>query len=308
MLAKSAGVASVAGAGLTIASCYISPEGVVFGADSTTTYALNEGNHYFNHAQKLFEIGESSSLGIVTWGLGGLIDQSYRTLIASLDDRLKAAPPATVQAAANEWIELFWHAYQSSSSIGPAIQRVGELHLKAPFDPQSAATGSRTENEEREYNNLRHVLVAGFCIGGYVLPDRTPMAFEILFDPLGPKPTALPVNGQKFWGAPNMINRLLFGCDDQLIESIRNSSMWTGTTEDLLSIIRKHSITHPVLPIRDAIDFTHACIMSTIKAIKFSEFSQICGGPVEIALITTDRKFRWVRHKPWDTAITEGEI
>ncbi len=105
-----------------------------------------------------------------------------------------------------------------------------------------------------------------------------------------------------------MINRLLFGCDDNLLGSILNSGKWTGTYQELLDIALQQAITHPPLPIRDAIDFTHACIVSTIKALKFSSFSQICGGPVEIAVITTDRKFRWVRHKPWDTAITEGEI
>ena len=54
------------------------------------------------------------------------------------------------------------------------------------------------------------------------------------------------------------------------------------------------------------IDFVHACIASTIKAMKFSNLAQICGGPIEIAVITTDRRFRWVRHKEWDAAISEG--
>jgi hypothetical protein len=47
---------------VTIAICYVSPEGVVLGADSTTTY----GTHHFNNSQKLFEVGEDSSLAIVT--------------------------------------------------------------------------------------------------------------------------------------------------------------------------------------------------------------------------------------------------
>ncbi len=67
-----------------------------------------------------------------------------------------------------------------------------------------------------------------------------------------------------------------------------------------------HRLEHPTLPIRDAIDFVHACIQSTIKAHKFSNLSQICGGPIEIAVIRTDRRFRWVRHKNWDAAIMEG--
>jgi hypothetical protein len=62
-----------------------------------------------------------------------------------------------------------------------------------------------------------------------------------------------------------------------------------------------------MLPIRDAIDFVHSSIYSTIKALKFSQFPQVCGGPIEIAVITSDRPFRWVRHKRFDAAITEQE-
>ena len=109
-------------------------------------------------------------------------------------------------------------------------------------------------------------------------------------------------------GAPNMIKRLIFGCDDGLRASILSSGKWTGTEADLNALIEQCALSHPgTLPIRDAIDFTHACMMSTIKALKFSNLSQICGGPIEIAVITTDRRFRWVRRKPWDTAIQEGQ-
>jgi hypothetical protein len=65
---------------VTMAACYLSPEGLVLGADSTSTYANSNGHHYFNHGQKLFEVGQNSSLGIVTWGLGGLAVSSYRML------------------------------------------------------------------------------------------------------------------------------------------------------------------------------------------------------------------------------------
>jgi len=44
------------------------------------------------------------------------------------------------------------------------------------------------------------------------------------------------------------------------------------------------------------------------KAMKFSHMAPVCGGPVEIAVITTDRKFRWVRHKKFDAAIGEGGL
>jgi hypothetical protein len=292
---------------VTIAVCYISPEGIVLGADSTTTYG-NVGEIHYNNAQKLFEIGEHGTLGAVTWGLGGLQVSSHRTLLAVLGDDLKEKPPANVKDAADRWCDIFWSAYANPSCpIAPLIKDCQNLSVKSPFDPAAAtpAPDARTKDEEQQFQQLTQGLVAGFCIAGYVPPSRTPQAFVIVFDPLQDKPTPQPT-GSSFWGAPNMINRLLKGCDEPFLQSILASGKWIGTPADLMSLVQQQTLTHPILPIRDAIDFTHACISSTIKAFKFSGLSPICGGPIEIAVITTDRRFRWVRHKQWDTAITEG--
>lgn len=60
---------------VTIAACYLSSEGVVLGADSTSTmFVRGHGNqvdseHHYNFAQKIFEFGEDSTAGIVMWGL-----------------------------------------------------------------------------------------------------------------------------------------------------------------------------------------------------------------------------------------------
>ena len=104
-----------------------------------------------------------------------------------------------------------------------------------------------------------------------------------------------------------MIQRLLFGLDDGLKASIMASGKWTGSEAELDALSAQHRLAHPIIPIRDAIDFVHSFIFSTIKAFKFSTHSQICGGPIEIAVITNDRRFRWVRHKGLDAAIAEGE-
>ena len=52
---------------MTIAACYVRPEGIVLGADSTTSFY--GGIHYYNHNQKIFELGEKdTTFGIMTWG------------------------------------------------------------------------------------------------------------------------------------------------------------------------------------------------------------------------------------------------
>ncbi|WP_456798104.1 hypothetical protein [Bradyrhizobium sp. USDA 4473] len=293
---------------MTIAACYLSPEGVVLGADSTTTYnGINGIPHYFNQAQKLFEVGDGGSLGMVTWGLGGLAVSSYRQLIAVFADDLVANPPTSVQDAASRWCHSFWQQYVACP-YAKDIARCATLAQKAPFDPSGQSPTARTQAEEDELNQLRENFTVGFCLGGYADNSRAPAAYQMIFDPAQgqPQPDPIPLSAYRFWGAPNFIKRLLFGCDDGLKSAILDSGKWAGTPQDLDALVGQFELGHPVVPIRDAIDFAHACIQSTIKAIKFSNFPQICGGPIEIAVITVDRKFRWVKHKPWDTAINEG--
>lgn len=92
---------------MTIAACYLSAEGIVLGADSTSTYSLPSGNHYFNHGQKIFEIGEDATLALVTWGLGGLSVGSHRMLAALLADDLKKKKPTSVGDVAERWCKQF---------------------------------------------------------------------------------------------------------------------------------------------------------------------------------------------------------
>jgi hypothetical protein len=293
------------GANLTIAMCFLSPEGVILGADSTSSGNWDPGGfHFFNHNQKIFQIGRQSTLGLLTWGLGGLGPVSHRTLVAELDDALAAAAPASVQEVAERWSALFWGRYQAA--LAAEIARTAILAARPPHDPADAT--SRSADEEAELAALRSNYFVGFCIAGYVAPDRTPTAFSIGFHTgLTAAPGPVQLQHTSWWGAPNMILRLLNGWDGDLRRGILDSGHWSGTPDELDAVLQQHGLSMPTLPIRDAIDFVHACIHSTIKALKFSSLSQICGGPIELAVITTDRHFRWVRHKDWDAAIREGE-
>lgn len=148
---------------MTIAACYVSPEGVVLGADSASTYTFPSGHHHFNYGQKLFEIGIDSTLGIVTWGLGGLALGSYRTLAARLGDRITTSPINSVLDAAVHWIDMVWPIYSSLAEVG----FTKTLNAKFPFDPAAPASpGRRTQVEELQLANLKDQLIVGFCIGG----------------------------------------------------------------------------------------------------------------------------------------------
>lgn len=279
----------------------------MLGADSTSSVPSNQGFHFFDFNQKLFEIGESSTLGLLTWGLGGLGNTSYRTLVANLADSLRGQVLQSVDEVAEIWISRFLPEYKGC----PAMKEFKRLDAAASFGSKSAAGPIRSEEEERQWNTLKTGLEVGFCIAGYVDSSRIPQAVAIDVFPSAPfySKRSLDTWSLHWWGVPNFFLRLLRGADGALLSSIESSGKWQGNRQDLEAILNDHTILPAgALPIRDAIDYVHTCIYSTIKAIKFSGLPQVCGGPIEIAVITTDRKFRWVRHKAWDAAITDGAL
>ena len=108
----------------------------------------------------------------------------------------------------------------------------------------------------------------------------------------------------KFWGWQNLIERVLWGVDDAVFGAVFSSGKWTGTEAELAQVLLSQSLGQPYdLPLREAIDWVHASIYTTIKAMKFSHWKPYCGGPIEIAVISTDRRFRWVRHKNFGAAL-----
>jgi hypothetical protein len=104
-----------------------------------------------------------------------------------------------------------------------------------------------------------------------------------------------------------VVQRLYGGFDPRIPAAVIASGKWTGTEQELVQVFSAYRVDHPTIPIRDAVDFVYSSIYSTIKTLKFSASAQVCGGPIEVAVITTDRAFRWVRHKAWDAAINDGE-
>lgn len=291
---------------MTIAMVYVTDEGIVLGADSTSSAPCDIGLHYFNFNQKVFEIGENSTLGMVTWGLGSLSPTSYRTLIARLSDQLSEVPPVNVLDVAKRWSRLFWEAYDNHSMVA----RWRSLNQKYPYVEKALPVlpNSRSQAEEDEFRSLFGALGVGFCVAGYVPSQRVPEAFQIFFEPLAAEPEPVRVERFSGWGVPNLIMRLIFGWDHNLRRAIIDSGKWSGDEAELDQLLNGQAFAHGLLPIRDAVDFVHACIYSTIKGMKFSNMAQVCGGPIEVAVITTDRSFRWVRHKPWDAAINDGVL
>ena len=281
---------------MTIAGCYVTSEGVVLGADSTATVPAASPQHY-DYAQKLFQVGDrGGTLGFLCWGLNGLRTTSFRTLSAQLSDDLIGHPPANVAEVITRWCAAFWTNYLVEFAAERA--RCGALAAKA----------ARTPQEEREFVTLARVLSGGHCIGGHVRASRVPVAFAFEYSPLAvtePPVYEIPRGLPRWWACYNLVNRLIYGIDERVAQEIFCSGHWDGSPNDLGNLVNRHALHLPCeLPLREAIDWVYSSIFVTIKAMKFSSLDPVCGGPIEIAVITSDREFRWVCHKGLQEAIS----
>ena len=277
---------------MTIAACYLSPEGVILGADSTTTYLQPDGTqHHLDYAQKLFEVGENGTMGIVCWGVGLPI---YRQMVAELDDEIRARPPGSIEEIVGRWSDRFWSEYE----------RVFAADI--PAARALAAIPNRTPAQDLDLIQLANGKAGGFCLAGRFSPQRSVRAFQIVYSPEMDRASSISeiTTPWMFWGCPNIVQRLAFGIDGSLMMSIIASGKWSGTLDELVALRGPHHL-EPMnyLPLREAVDWVHSMLYSTIKMFKFSALRPVCGGPIEIAAITTDRPFRWIKHKSLAEAI-----
>lgn len=277
---------------MTIACAYLVSEGVVLGADSTTTVTAGAGvAQLLNHAQKLFGIGhsENARMSLCTWGAGKVGQTAHRTLVARLSDEVVAHSTWTVEETADRFARL-----------------VEAAATEAPGCPG----------------------ILGYFIGGTDPGTHIPRCVELTFEN-GVRSQGLPkpfVPGEvRFRGMPELFERAFMGFDPQLPAHLLRNLITICQQQvppvalppqfmDLFVAAFQRSIDqiphvgYQDVPIREAIDFCHMYLHLTIKGYKFRFGPPMCGGPIELGFITTDRAFRWARHKPFDSAIVEQDM
>lgn len=268
---------------MTIAAAYLVTEGVVFGADSSTTISVRTPDggggiiQVLSHAQKVFEVGDNSRLGVCTWGAESVGDTSHRTIIARLADEIR--DDTTVKDAAETLVNL-----------------VEPLSKRASVD------------------------FVGYYLGGWNAKTHEPTCFKIEVTQESKKIDPLSLGSCSFSGNPHFFTRVFRGFDPRLQQNLReeikrllHQENLPSNFDDIFDQAFKNASDPLVaagykdLPIREAIDFVHSYLHITVKAMKFSFGAPVAGGPIEIGFVSTDRRFRWVRHKSFASAILEGE-
>lgn len=260
---------------MTIAAAYLVSEGIVLGADSSTTVQVAGGViQLLAHSQKVFEVGTNSRLGVCTWGSGSLGQISHRTVIAQLAEQVN--DKTTVEEAANELVKI----------VEPLIKQI-QIPLRV-----------------------------GYYLGGWNPIRHDPSCFLIEMSQQEKKVTPIQLGLCTFSGNHIFFGRVFRGFDQRLQENLKNELKKDIKIDNFDAVFDKAfnksteglaSVGFQDLPIREAIDFVYSYLHITVKAEKFKFGAPSCGGPIEVGFISTDRPFRWVRHKPFYSAIAEQE-
>ena len=266
---------------MTIAAAYLVSEGVVLGADSSSSVMIQTPQgpgvgQVLRHAQKLFEvgkIGKASRMGLCTWGAGGFREVSHRTLFARLSD----------------WMKEDTSIEQASRHLAKLVQEVkGEG--------------------------------VGYYLGGWDPGFHQPACYKIELSKDKELVEPLKMGMCSFSGQPQFFMRVFHGYDPVLIERLREGikdrlpdgeikNNFGGYFNEAFGDLKGMFVNkgYQDLPIREAIDFVYSYLHITVKALKFMFGAPTCGGPIEVAFISTDRSFRWVRHKSFGSAMLEEE-
>jgi hypothetical protein len=266
---------------MTIAAAYLVSDGIVLGADSSTTVQVTTQSgpgvvQLLTHSQKVFEVGTNSRIGVCTWGAGSIGKLSHRTIIARLADTIN--DETIVKDAAETLVKI----------VEPEFKKEG-------------------------------VDFVGYYIGGWDPGTHEPACFHIAIDKESSKVTPLALGLCSFSGNASFFNRVFRGFDPRLPVDLKvklKALLPDKIQKEFDDIFSKSfdEVSLPLvtagfqdLPIREAIDFIYSYLHITVKAEKFKYGPPSCGGPIEVGFISTDRRFRWVRHKPFYSAITEQE-
>jgi hypothetical protein len=262
---------------MTVAILIATREGAVLGTDSTTTLTLRQRGadrvvQLFNSAQKVFEVGpvatrfvagESFAGAVAVYGDGTFGPLSWRCFVSEFYCR-RVGPAGGALDLPRELLDF-------AQAKWAELQRAGKVPPERPI-PDAG------------------LLVAAAGKGHYRVHGGRVVIRQASIEPAE-------VGTIQFGGDATAATRLLYGYDGRLPEALRRAGLDAGKFEQCAGAFRM-ALNLDYMPLRDAIDFAHFLIYSTIKLHRYRGIAAFVGGPIEIAAVTADRGFRWIVHKP----------
>ena len=305
---------------MTIAVSIKVGEGLVLAADSTSSY-FSQGTlaQSYHHARKLLQLSDFP-IGVLTYGLGNIAGRNLESLVAEFElqvGRVHTAGNYTVQELSQRLHDFILAKYDHTfpppallPGAGPAAVG-GAADAPAPNGPSATPAGGDDDSAvaaapaQPPAPDERPQL--GVVVGGYSHDEFFPDEFQFVIPGSPPGEIWPDIGGQqlygvRWWGQTAPIERLYLGCD------FNGFVQWfadNGVSEvDAMAYYQqlRDRIMWPIIyegmPIQDAIDLAVYLVNVTIGHSRFAVGPAVCGGPIDVATITS-AGFRWVKRKDW---------
>ena len=257
-------------------------EGLVMATDSASTLALQnpEGQtgvvKIYNHANKLLQL-KDYPIGVAAWGSGNL---GARTISSLIEEYANRQP-----------------------TLGDLHDESGELSV---VDHANGLMEYLKEAHDREYPTPQPGIGLGILVGGYTGNDFFPeeyvfnipnQDFARLREPLANGSQDF---GANWYGFTDAIVRLHHGRDDRLADVLAKHGMDTDTIPKVLEEISQqfqYSVPFAGMPLQDAVDYSIYVVGVVVGRYRFAIGPELCGGPIDVATITRQEGFVWIKKK-----------
>lgn len=145
------------------------------------------------------------------------------------------------------------------------------------------------------------ILVSGYSSGQF-FPEQWLFSLpqSNVLTPVRPDLNGKPEFGAQWFGVTDAIVRLHHGRDDRMIGKL--AERFKVPAQEILELLKEFE--YPVIfhgmPLQDAIDYATYMVNVVIGRLRFVIGAPLCGGEIDVAVITPNA-FTWVQRKSWKT-------
>ena len=311
---------------MTIAVSVKVGEGLVLAADSTSSY-FSQGTlaQSYHHARKLLQLSDFP-IGVLTYGLGNIAGRNLESLVAEFEREIGSVNTAgnySVQELSQRLYDFILTRFDLTfpppallPAPGPAPDGDGEPSVgPVPDGPTAANPGdANVDGGEGEAAAPPAPPPAaddrpqlGVVVGGYSHNEFFPDEFQFVIPgsppaEIWPDVGAQQLYGVRWWGQTAPIERVYLGCDfNGFVQWFIDNGVPEADAMAYYQQLRARimwPIIYEGMPIQDAIDLAVYLVNVTIGHSRFAVGPPVCGGPIDVATITSTG-FRWVKRKDW---------
>lgn len=273
-------------------------EGLVLAADSIAAVQGNlrrpdgvetEGIlKTYDHARKVSHI-KDYPIGTLSWGISLIGSRSVESLIKEFEYNLPSMKEEDEKArlGKREGRAVDHYQYKVKDIALGLLNHIRKYYL------------SNFENMTREKLPNLGLLVSGYSSGEF-FPEQWLIDLPNSDELIGRRQNlnGKPDFGADWFGLTDAMTRLHWGRDDKAIQIL--SEHFNTDPKEILNLLvqLQYPIIFDGMPLQDAIDFAVYVINVVIGRFRFVVGAPLCGGEIDVAVITPD-DFTWIHRKSW---------